>query len=85
MRRSQGTNDQFGALNHITNETILRAAKSEIQLGRAINLNLLLDDPFPPLNPSRRPLVRQLRCVDSISADNEMPDTLDSVVRRLQR
>jgi hypothetical protein len=53
----QGANDQYGALNHITNETILKAAQSEIKLGRAINLNLLLDDPFPPFNPNRRPLV----------------------------
>ncbi|KAJ7737418.1 hypothetical protein DFH07DRAFT_707421, partial [Mycena maculata] len=32
-----GDTDQFGALNHITNATIL-ASKEEIQTGRAFNL-----------------------------------------------
>ncbi|KAK6988407.1 hypothetical protein R3P38DRAFT_3332065 [Favolaschia claudopus] len=45
---SIGENDELGALNHIRNSTIL-AAKSEIQLGRAINLNLELSMPDPPL------------------------------------
>jgi hypothetical protein len=35
--RFQGADDVQGALNHITNATIL-AARDEIKLGRAINL-----------------------------------------------
>jgi hypothetical protein len=50
-----GANDELGALNHITNETIISAA-SEIQLGLAIPLNLELDMPGPPPNPNRKPL-----------------------------
>ncbi|KAK6969657.1 hypothetical protein R3P38DRAFT_2814058 [Favolaschia claudopus] len=57
---SMGENDELGALNHIRNSTIL-AAKSEIQLGRAINLNLELSMPDPPLNPVRRPLVHAIQ------------------------
>ncbi|KAK7038542.1 hypothetical protein R3P38DRAFT_547227 [Favolaschia claudopus] len=55
-----GDNDQLGALNHIRNTTIL-AAKNEIQLGRAINLNLELSMPDPPLNPVRRPLIHAIQ------------------------
>ncbi|KAJ7614242.1 hypothetical protein DFH06DRAFT_1307585 [Mycena polygramma] len=49
-----GNTDELGALNHITNATIV-AAKSEIQTGRVFNLNLLLSMPDPPLNPLRPP------------------------------
>ncbi|KAJ6564220.1 hypothetical protein B0H19DRAFT_891203, partial [Mycena capillaripes] len=55
-----GNTDELGALNHITNATIL-AAKSEIQTGRAFNLNLDLDMPDPPLNPSRPPLLHTIQ------------------------
>ncbi|KAE9384397.1 hypothetical protein BT96DRAFT_892486 [Gymnopus androsaceus JB14] len=51
-----GTDDEFGALNHITHDTI-RAAKVEIQYGLAINLNLELDSPNPPLNPTRPAMI----------------------------
>jgi len=51
-----GDKDELGGLNHITNQTILSAARSEVQIGKAINLNLLLDDPSPPFNPDRRGL-----------------------------
>ena len=50
-----GSNDQRGALNHITNETVLAASK-EISEGLAIPINLPLDMPSPPPNPSRKPL-----------------------------
>lgn len=50
-----GADDVNGALNHITNATIL-AASQEIKLGKAFNLNLELDIPDPPINPSRKPL-----------------------------
>ncbi|KAJ7487033.1 hypothetical protein FB451DRAFT_1363175 [Mycena latifolia] len=55
-----GDSDEFGALNHITNKTIL-AAKSEIRVGRAFNLNLELGMPDPPLNPSRPPLIHSIQ------------------------
>ena len=51
-----GADDEYGALNHITNATILAAARENIQLGQAININLELDIPDPPVNPSRKPL-----------------------------
>lgn len=35
----RGSNDINGALNHITNATILVSANSEIRLSQAINLN----------------------------------------------
>ncbi|KAJ7618286.1 hypothetical protein DFH06DRAFT_1236829 [Mycena polygramma] len=55
-----GSTDQLGALNHITNATIL-AAKSEIQTGRVFNLNLLLSMPDPPLNPLRPPPIHSIQ------------------------
>ncbi|KAF7341161.1 putative cyclase [Mycena venus] len=55
-----GESDELGSLNHIRNETIL-AAKSEIQLGRAFNLNLELSMPDPPLNTNRRPLIHAIQ------------------------
>ncbi|KAH7018104.1 uncharacterized protein B0I36DRAFT_354417 [Microdochium trichocladiopsis] len=51
-----GADDELGALNHITNETILAAA-AEVKLGQAIPLNLRLGLPDPPANPSRKPLL----------------------------
>ncbi|KAK7438389.1 hypothetical protein VKT23_018003 [Stygiomarasmius scandens] len=50
-----GPDDELGALNHITPETI-KAALAEAQHGIAINLNLDLNIPNPPLVPSRTPL-----------------------------
>jgi len=50
-----GADDVNGALNHITNSTIL-AARAEIQLGETFNLNLPLAEPTIPVNPNRRPL-----------------------------
>ncbi|KUJ22642.1 uncharacterized protein LY89DRAFT_777704 [Mollisia scopiformis] len=50
-----GADDVQGALNHITNATIL-AARGEIQLGRAINLNMDLNAFTTPINPNRKPL-----------------------------
>ena len=50
-----GSDDELGALNHITKDTIL-AASREIQLGRIIPLNLRLDALDPPVNPDRKPL-----------------------------
>jgi hypothetical protein len=50
-----GTNDELGALNHITHETI-RYATSEIKEGIAIPINLELSVPDPPPNPERRPM-----------------------------
>jgi hypothetical protein len=46
-------------LNHVTDATIL-AAKDEIKLGKAINLNLELDIPRQPLNPTRPPLIHAI-------------------------
>ncbi|KAJ4467225.1 hypothetical protein J3R30DRAFT_3309519 [Lentinula aciculospora] len=51
-----GSDDEFGALNHITPDTI-RAATAEIQYGVAINLNLELNIPNPPLNPNRPAII----------------------------
>jgi hypothetical protein len=56
----QGATDELGALNHIRNATIL-VAKSEIQTGRAINLNLQLGMPNPPLNPLRPALIHSIQ------------------------
>lgn len=50
-----GADDVQGALNHITNATIL-AAGDEIKLGRAINLNMDLNAFVTPINPNRKPL-----------------------------
>ncbi|KAI1429980.1 hypothetical protein F5Y12DRAFT_724092 [Xylaria sp. FL1777] len=50
-----GAEDELGALNHITNDTILAAAQT-IQEGRAFPLNLRLDVPNPPSNAARKPL-----------------------------
>ncbi|OIW22553.1 hypothetical protein CONLIGDRAFT_587037 [Coniochaeta ligniaria NRRL 30616] len=50
-----GADDEYGALNHITNSTVL-AASFEIKLGLAIPLNLQLDGTDPPPNPARKPL-----------------------------
>ncbi|KAJ7441131.1 hypothetical protein FB451DRAFT_1106260 [Mycena latifolia] len=55
-----GADDEFGALNHMTNATIL-AATSEIQTGRAFNLNLELGLPFPPLVPGRPALIHAIQ------------------------
>jgi hypothetical protein len=44
LKELQGANDTQGALNRITNETILAAGK-EIQIGRAINLKYDLSIP----------------------------------------
>ncbi|KAJ7905876.1 hypothetical protein B0H13DRAFT_2508468 [Mycena leptocephala] len=55
-----GATDELGALNHIRNATIL-VAKSEIQTGRAINLNLQLGMPNPPLNPLRPALIHSIQ------------------------
>ncbi|ESK83627.1 hypothetical protein Moror_12037 [Moniliophthora roreri MCA 2997] len=51
-----GADDQLGALNHITPETI-KAAKAEIEHGVAINLNLELDIPNPPFSTKRPPMI----------------------------
>ena len=48
-----GADDVQGALNHITNETILAAA-SEIKLGWAFNLNLDLNEFITPINNSTK-------------------------------
>ncbi|KAI1356297.1 hypothetical protein F5Y01DRAFT_75014 [Xylaria sp. FL0043] len=50
-----GADDELGALNHITNETIL-AASQTIREGRAFPLNLRLDIPDPPANKARKPI-----------------------------
>ncbi|KAI1122385.1 hypothetical protein F5Y10DRAFT_75973 [Nemania abortiva] len=50
-----GADDELGALNHITDDTI-KAASQTIQEGRAFPLNLRLDIPDPPANPARKPL-----------------------------
>ncbi|KAJ7193466.1 hypothetical protein GGX14DRAFT_588764 [Mycena pura] len=55
-----GASDEFGALNHITRATRL-AARSEIQTGRAISLNLALGVPDPPINPQRPPLIHAIQ------------------------
>ncbi|KAJ7268007.1 hypothetical protein C8J57DRAFT_1326368 [Mycena rebaudengoi] len=55
-----GDSDELGALNHITNTTIL-AAKSQITIGRAFNLNLELALPNPPLNPNRPALLHSIQ------------------------
>ncbi|KAJ6603606.1 hypothetical protein DFH09DRAFT_1270369 [Mycena vulgaris] len=57
---SQGDSDEFGALNHTTNATIL-AAKNEIKTGRVFNLNLELGMPDLPLNPSRPALIHTIQ------------------------
>ncbi|KAJ3555449.1 hypothetical protein NPX13_g10354 [Xylaria arbuscula] len=50
-----GADDQLGALNHLTNDTILTASQT-IQDGQAFPLNLRLDVPDPPSNAARKPL-----------------------------
>ncbi|KAI0400458.1 hypothetical protein F4802DRAFT_584691 [Xylaria palmicola] len=50
-----GANDELGALNHITEDTITAASKT-IRKGRAIPLNLRLDIPDPPAIAARKPL-----------------------------
>ncbi|KAJ7193468.1 hypothetical protein GGX14DRAFT_588782 [Mycena pura] len=55
-----GASDEFGALNHITRATRL-AARSEIQTGRAISLNLAIAVPDPPIDPQRPPLIHAIQ------------------------
>ncbi|KAJ2997858.1 hypothetical protein NUW58_g513 [Xylaria curta] len=50
-----GADDELGALNHITKDTIMSASQT-IQEGRAFPLNLRLDSPDPPTNAARKPL-----------------------------
>ena len=64
-----GSGDENGALNHITEATILSAAQSEIRTGVAINLNLELDIPDPPVNPSRKPLSHLFQPGDGYTDD----------------
>lgn len=64
-----GEDDVFGALNHITEATILSAAQSEIRTGKAINLNLELDIPDPPVNPTRKPLSHLFQPEDGYTDD----------------
>lgn len=64
-----GAEDVYGALNHITQATILSAAQSEIRTGLAINLNLELDIPDPPVNPTRKPLTHLFQPEDGYTDD----------------
>ena len=63
-----GADDVQGALNHITNETILAAA-SEIKLGWAFNLNLDLNEFITPINTARKPLNHLFQPGDSYTDD----------------
>lgn len=63
-----GEDDEYGALNHITNATVLAAA-SEIKQGMAIPLNLQLDTPDPPPNPNRKPLQHLFQPGDGYTDD----------------
>jgi len=63
-----GSDDEHGALNHITNATILAAA-AEVQDGLAIPLNLRLDIPDPPPNPNRKPLQHWFQPGDGYTDD----------------
>lgn len=63
-----GSDDEYGALNHITPETIRHAA-SEVQLGLAIPINLELDLPGPPPNPNRKPLTHLFQPGDGYTDD----------------
>lgn len=62
-----GTEDELGALNHITNDTV-RVASAEIKLGLAIPLNLQLDF-GPPPNPNRKPLQHLFQPGDGYTDD----------------
>lgn len=64
-----GADDSLGALNHITAATILSAAQSEIRTGLAINLNLELDIPDPPVNPTRTSLSHLFQPEDGYTDD----------------
>lgn len=63
-----GSNDTAGALNHITPATI-QAARSEIQLGLAINLNLELHKIVNPINANRKPLTHLIQPGDGYTDD----------------
>ena len=63
-----GANDEYGALNHINNATVL-AASSEIKEGIVIPLNLQLDTPDPPPNPNRKPLQHLFQPGDGYTDD----------------
>ncbi|KAK7047148.1 hypothetical protein VNI00_006813 [Paramarasmius palmivorus] len=63
-----GLSDELGALNHITPETI-RAAKSEIEHGIAVNLNLELDIPNPPFFPKRHPMTHTFLAMEGFQDD----------------
>jgi hypothetical protein len=63
-----GSDDVNGALNHITNATILAATK-EIKLGRAINLNLELGKFTTPINTNRKPLTHLYQPGDGYADD----------------
>ncbi|THU92144.1 hypothetical protein K435DRAFT_726515 [Dendrothele bispora CBS 962.96] len=63
-----GSEDELGALNHITPDTI-KAALTEVQEGIAISLNLNLDVPHPPLIPTRTPLVHTFLAQEGFQDD----------------
>ncbi|KAF2120359.1 hypothetical protein BDV96DRAFT_595903 [Lophiotrema nucula] len=63
-----GADDVHGALNHITNDT-RRQAASEIQTGKAFNLNLELSFMPRPINGERRPLVHLFQPGDGYTDD----------------
>ncbi|ESK83624.1 hypothetical protein Moror_12034 [Moniliophthora roreri MCA 2997] len=63
-----GASDELGALNHITTDTI-KAAKSEIEHGIAINLNLELDIPNPPFVSKRPPMTHAFLAMEGYQDD----------------
>ncbi|KAH8894168.1 putative cyclase [Thozetella sp. PMI_491] len=63
-----GADDEHGALNHITNQTVVDAL-SEVKLGLAIPINLQLDMPGPPPNPNRKPLTHLFQPGDGYTDD----------------
>lgn len=66
-----GRDDEFGTLNHLTDERV-RAATAEVKTGERIGLTLAMDAITPPLY-GRQPLAHSL-----IDARNIWDDRLDS-------
>lgn len=63
-----GADDELGALNHITNDTIIAAAAG-IESGLAVPLNMALNVPGPPPNPNRKPFQHVFQPGDGYTDD----------------
>ncbi|KAK5453523.1 hypothetical protein LTS15_006708 [Exophiala xenobiotica] len=63
-----GSDDELGTLNLLTKDRVL-AAKSEIETGKTISLNLPINVPLLPMNPERKPCVHRFNIKERSNDD----------------